>query len=180
MNGSTGIGRPRYADTSVGIARYRRSPPARTRAEPACLGAISCGADGDGSDEHDTNSREQCSHCVGVRDGTDTPRSDAFEEPVRRQSVKHIAGAEVHVGWRSGSNGAATEGAPRSADASPEMRLTGLRAASRSGVCVPPRTLEADPTYARKADPKARLCVRRSPVRLNPPLRTLTSDLSSP
>jgi len=45
-----------------------------------------------------------------VRGGMDTPRSDAFEEPDRRQSVKRIAGAEVLVGWRSGSSGAATEG----------------------------------------------------------------------
>jgi hypothetical protein len=45
-----------------------------------------------------------------VRGGADTPRSDAFEEADRRQPVKRIAGAEIHVGWKSGSNGAATEG----------------------------------------------------------------------
>ena len=60
----------------------------------------------------------------------DTPRSDAFEEPDRRESVKRIAAAEVLVGWRSGSTGAATEGPPRAADISLEMRVTGLRAAS--------------------------------------------------
>ena len=69
--------------------------------------------------------------------GADTPRSDAFAEPVRRQSVKRIAGAEVLVGSRTGSIGAATED-PCAADRPPEMRLTGLRAASRGGVSNPP------------------------------------------
>src|SRR6266511_3995 len=82
--------------------------------------------------------------------GPDAPRSDAFEERARRQFDKRIVGAEVLVGWRSGSDGAATEGPPRAADISPEMRLTGLRAASpERSVRAAAGSKRTRPTYKR-------------------------------
>ena len=82
--------------------------------------------------------RAAFNHSAFNRGGKDTPQSDAFEEPARRQfgqthrRGRSPRGVEERFEWsRDG-------GATRAADPSPEMRLTGLRAASRSGVSAAP------------------------------------------
>ena len=60
-----------------------------------------------------------------------------------------VAGAEVLVGCEERFDWSSDGGAPRAADRPPEMRLTGLRAASRGGVSDPPALTRLSQTAQR-------------------------------